>query len=132
MRAYCPSCDLEMYWYAGRGNKLADVRCGQCGGKVRSRKDPLPIRPRGAKVKCAICGKLRQSGGMRVRAVKDGEVFRLKKYLNAPAFDDVTFRPGTLICYFHNPLPDYVSTYWCGDQWKECPGLVRVVHTEAR
>lgn len=36
MKAICKECGAVQYWYAGRGQKLRNYRCGACGGELAS------------------------------------------------------------------------------------------------
>lgn len=38
MRAICSRCGSTLYWYAGRGSRLADLRCPDCGGPLSAPK----------------------------------------------------------------------------------------------
>jgi hypothetical protein len=36
--ATCDRCKALVNWHAGRGSRLADLRCPHCGGKLRAAK----------------------------------------------------------------------------------------------
>ena len=59
-RAICTRCGREVRWRAGRGARLAGLRCPACGGALRSpQAGALAGR---TYVRCVVCGRRRMEG----------------------------------------------------------------------